>query len=153
MHLQCIYIYMHMFIFIYSFNYVFSYWFIYVFILLVYLSMWLYISIDILVYMLHMYIKNIYIYANIVDIYFWSVILATPWNKSLTGYFPVTRIQKMNFEIWYRCNGTWIKWQSDAWVLIVMIMITCIFKPSNHQNAEANEVDADDDIVQPVSAS
>lgn len=46
------------------------------------------------------------------------------------------RIQKMNAKVWYRYKGTWIKWQYDAWVLIVMVMITCIVDklhgPSKH---------------------
>ena len=46
------------------------------------------------------------------------------------------RIQKINAKVWYRYKGTWNKWQYDAWVLIVMVMITCIVDklhgPSKH---------------------
>ena len=57
----------------------------------------------------------------------WSVILATPMNQV---------IDWLHAEVWYRYKGTWIKWQYDAWVLIVMVMITCIVDklhgPSRH---------------------
>ena len=80
-----------------------------------------------LIYIICNYIYiYIYTYIYILDIV-WSVILATPMNQV---------IDWLHAEVWYRYKGTWIKWQYDAWVLIVMVMITCIVDklhgPSKH---------------------